>query len=276
MADAFCRYVTKLPYDAALQIVTDEENAGYDGTQYHIAEGVRSDFVICGESGRATDVYEIANEAKGIAVVAITFSGSSAHGAYPWRGENAAIKAVRFVSRLNERYPTPPEETGNTTITATSIISASDAYTKIPDRATVKLDARYVAGDPNFRSKEHYESLLKEIDPAIESIEFVDFSSPVLTNPTNPLLMQLKASAERIEGKPFQFVRRNATSDGRYFGAVGNEACEFGIAGEGQHSEGEYVPLEAIRDYHATMCDFLQQTIAQNVRMPRNAVDHAY
>jgi hypothetical protein len=65
-----------------------------------------------------------------------------------------------------------------------------------------------------------------------------------------------------IEGSAFNFARRNGTSDGRFYGAVGNQACEFGIAGENQHTENECISLQAFHNYLATMRDFLEKTIA--------------
>jgi succinyl-diaminopimelate desuccinylase len=261
MTQVFCEFVDKVPYDLGLQITTDEELSGIDGTDCQIKQGVRADLVICGESGRALGTYEIANEAKGSCAATVTFKGSSAHGAYPWRGDNAAMKAARFATHLHERYPTPAEETEKTTITLTSIVTHNTVHNRVPDTAVATLDMRYIAEDPHFRSEEHVIALLKDIDPAIDSVDFVTFTAPLYTDPQNPLLLSLKASAERIERKPFSFVRRNATSDGRLYGQVGVQACEFGIAGENQHSENEYVPLQACLEFQATLQDFLTKTI---------------
>src|SRR5262249_48733688 len=153
------------------------------------------------------------------------------HSAYPWKGDNAAVQAAHFVKELHERYPSA-EETPETLVCVTGIGADSAAHSKIPDLATVKVVARYVAGAPNFRTKDHFAALMKEIDENAEIVTLNDFTSPIYTNPKNPLLLALKASAEHVEKAEFSFVRRHGTSDGRYFGDVGNEACEFGIAGE--------------------------------------------
>jgi succinyl-diaminopimelate desuccinylase len=101
MAQTFCEFVDSVPFALGLQLVTDEESAGKLGTLHQIERGVRSDFVICGECGRSTSVHEIANAAKGIVVAEIGFMGKSAHGAYPWKGDNAALQAHRFFSALH-------------------------------------------------------------------------------------------------------------------------------------------------------------------------------
>ncbi|HWZ65585.1 MAG TPA: M20 family metallopeptidase [Patescibacteria group bacterium] len=261
LANVFCEFVEKVPYALGLQIVTDEESAGKNGTLHQIEQGVRSDFVICGECGRSTLTHEIANEAKGIAVIEVGFRGSAGHAAYPWKAQNAAVKALHFVNALHQHYPVPTEESQATTATVTHITTNNNAHTKIPDQAMVKLDLRFTAGDPHFKDKEHLTAHIKEFDQDAEILTYHDFSSPLYTDPQSPLLLSLKRSAEKIEGAPFSFVKRNATSDGRFYGDVNNEACEFGIAGEHQHGHGEYITLQAFNNYLDTMRDFLANTI---------------
>jgi succinyl-diaminopimelate desuccinylase len=261
LANIFCEFVDTTPYPLALQIVSDEEDNGHNGTDYQIAHGVRGNFVICGDCGRAPGTYTIANEAKGNVILSVMFKGRAAHGAYPWHGDNAALKAADFVRKLHSYYPTPAEETGETTVAVTSIFSQDNAKNQIPDRAVATINARYKAGDPNFASQERFLQHLKEIDSEAEVVEVFDFSSPLLSRPDNPLLQRLKAAAENVEGRGFTLVRHNGTSDGRFYGAIGNEACEFGIAGVGQHSDNEYITLDAFYNYLKTMRMFLQETL---------------
>jgi succinyl-diaminopimelate desuccinylase len=257
LTELFCDLVDHVPYALGLQIVSDEEHSGTHGTRYQIEQGVRADFVICGECGRSTRVYEIANEAKGVVLVTVAFTGSSSHGAYPWKGENAALKAAHFATKLHDRYPTPSDTTPQTTVTLTSIVTTNDAHNKVPEYATATLDARYRAGDANFATKQDFEALIAEIDPDARVINYEGFSGPLHTPPNSPLLLALKAAAERVESQPFVLSTRNATSDGRHYSDVGGAACEFGIAGENQHGDDEYVPLQAISNYYQTMRDFL-------------------
>ncbi len=260
LADAFCQFVDKVPYNLAYQLVTDEESGGYNGAAHQISEGVRGDFVISGECGRQTHVYEIANEAKGIVFTEVAFKGEAGHGAYPWHSTNPITKATAFIQKIHERYPTPTEPYEGTTVSITSFHADGGAFTRIPEEATIRLDARFVPGDPHFQSKKHLEALIAEIDPdAVLQNCFLD--APLYTDPNNPLLLALKASAEKIEGHAFSYVRRHATSDGRHFGSVGNQACEFGIAGEDQHGDNEHVTIDAFVNYRNTMHDFLTRTM---------------
>lgn len=264
LADLFCEYVDKVPYALAFQVVTDEEVGGRDGVQLQIQQyGVRGNFVICAECGRHPNEHEIANEAKGATFITVSFTGSAAHGAYPWRGSNAATKAANFITSLHQKFPAPLEASAETTFTVTSLSASGGAMNTVPDFATLRLDIRYTSDDPNFKDAQHATALLQSIEPeAGIDIEF--FDPPMYCNPNNKLLQALKASAEEIEKTSFSFVRRHATSDGRHFGAAGDEACEFGVAGEHQHGDDEHVTLEAFSNYRKTMRHFLNQTIDES------------
>ena len=259
LAEQFCEYAHEVP-DLGLQIVTDEESSGHEGTLYQIEQGVRADFVICGDCGRLPGTYTIANQAKGIVVAKIGFKGRSSHGAYPWRSKNAALLATNFITQLQKYYPQPDETTQDTTIAVTALHATSGGINKIPDVATVTLDCRYAADDPNFTDKAHFLQLLTQIDPTATVTEFVTFSAPMLARIDNPLLQQLKAAAEAIEKQPFSFITNNGTGDGRFYTAVGCDACEFGIAGEGQHSENETISIEALNTYRETIKLFLEKS----------------
>src|SRR4029079_2421177 len=124
----------------------------FDGVYHQIQQGVRSDFTICGECGRRTEVYEVANGTKGFWFVAVVFDGKTAHGAYPWRGENAAIKATHFAKAVHDLHPTPKGEHHDRTVTVTGILSDMGVHNKVPDHAVVKLDIRFLANDPAFQS----------------------------------------------------------------------------------------------------------------------------
>src|SRR5690606_34849424 len=103
-----------------------------------------------------------------------------------------------------------------TTISVTGFHADGGAFTRVPDIATIRLDARFAPGDPNFRSQAHFAALIEEIDPEAELKDY-KMGAPLYSSPENPLLLSLKASAEKVEGAEFSFVRRHATSDGRHF-----------------------------------------------------------
>ncbi|HEV2075885.1 MAG TPA: M20/M25/M40 family metallo-hydrolase, partial [Thermoleophilaceae bacterium] len=72
--------------------VADEETdeAAGKGTDWLVARGYGGDFAITGEP---TDL-KIGIQAKGVLALRVAVAGKSAHGARPWLGDNAILKAL--------------------------------------------------------------------------------------------------------------------------------------------------------------------------------------
>jgi succinyl-diaminopimelate desuccinylase len=62
LAQVFREQAGRLPYPIALQLVTDEEVGGWDGTLHQLEQGVHGEFVIIGEHSG----LDIVTESKGI------------------------------------------------------------------------------------------------------------------------------------------------------------------------------------------------------------------
>src|ERR1700749_3315919 len=90
-----------LPYPVALQLVTDEEVGGRNGTRHQLEQGVRARFVIIGE----TSGLRIVTEAKGMLGVTLRAEGRGAHSAYQWLGHNALVALMSSAVPL--AYPGP-------------------------------------------------------------------------------------------------------------------------------------------------------------------------
>ncbi len=264
LAKVFCEYADKVPYALGFQLVTSEESGGVHGTGYQVEQGVRADLVICGECGQAEGAHEIANKAKGIAVVEVVFRGEITHSAYPWRGSNAAVRAAHFITELQRVYPTPAEPTTGTTLTVTGLQSGGVTHNQVPDTASVKIDCRYAPNDQRFANPRAIAELFRSIDPEAEIGRYLSVGLPAHANAGHPLLHALKTAAETVEGHQFSLVQRNGASDGRYYTSVGGQAIEFGIAGSDQHADDENIALEAFENYLWTMRSFLHETLATN------------
>src|SRR3954452_436422 len=82
--------------------VADEESdtPSQRGSDYLVEKGYTGDFAITGEP---TDLY-IGVQAKGVLALRLEGSGTAAHGASPWLGDNAVLKAID-VFRTIESMP---------------------------------------------------------------------------------------------------------------------------------------------------------------------------
>ncbi len=255
------------PTALGLQLVTDEETGGYNGAMYQIKEqGVRADLVICAECGRHPGQYDVANLTKGPARANLAFESTDPL-------DPAANKALRYVVAMQEAYPGTAERADDTTITCGQAISHEPdhdhQYLPGPTRATLKIDARYVLGDPDFASQELFAELLGRIGekangPGQLTITDIPmFDLPMYTDQNHPQLQLLRTAAETIENRPFSFAQRAGTGDGRHYSRVGVAACEFGIVGTGEHTPQEVVTKQAVRTYIATMRLFLKSLLEE-------------
>lgn len=245
---AYREAANKVKYPLGLQIVTDEEIGGFDGTLHQIQEGVVADFVISGESTN----LNIANKAKGVLWVKITADGKTAHGAYPWRGENASWKLISFLEKLRQIYPILEKEGWVTTVNLANIETNNTAFNKVPDKATCWLDIRFVPKD-----KDKILESIKAIMPEDFSLEVVTNEPSMFVSEGNKYLNLLKASIEKTLGKNINLYGANGSSDARHYAHIGSAGVEFGPIGGNIGSDEEWISIRSLGNYYEILLNFL-------------------
>lgn len=253
MALVFCELAPKLDYSLGLQIVADEEVGGHDGTEYQINQGVQSDFVIIGECSAPGT---ISPEARGICWADIVFTGRAAHGAYPWRGDNAALKAAQFAQKITELYPVPKNEAWVTTANIAAIQTANAANNRVPDQAKISVDIRYVLNDANFANRQAAQKFLDGLMPGAKS-EVTMFEPAYVIDRQEPIVQKLLAAIQADVGRPVEFIRRYGSSDARFYGAKGTPTVCFGLPDHNIHGDNEYIEVAWIARYQKVLGDFL-------------------
>lgn len=246
---AFNEMAPRVSYPLGLQIVTDEEIGGFDGTKYQIEQGVRADFVIAAESTN----FNIVNQAKGVLWAALTARGKTAHGAYPWRGQNAIQKMVRFLSTLEAEYGTPTEEQWCTTVNVSAIQSENRAFNKIPDQCGVSLDLRFLPGE----SKDVL-SRLRRLVPSDFDFEIKAHEPALFVDSSNPFLQSLRQATEQVNKMACSYYCAQGSSDARHFTRVGDAGVEFGPIGGGIGTDEEWVDLDSLGRYVEILKCFLE------------------
>ena len=252
LTSVFRELAADLPYPVALQLVTDEEVGGADGTGHQIEQGVRAGFVVIGEQSG----LRVVTESKGICQVRLHTTGRAAHAAYPWLGSNALLSLVTAVGRVLDAYPVPAAEAWATTVNVARLDTPNQAFNQVPASATAWLDIRYPPGDTAFagRTADEIAAHLSELAGA--GAEVVALGPPHHADPESTEVVRLR---EAIRGVGFadDLLRKHGAADGRYYHARGVDAVIFGPGGDGQHGPSEYVDLTTLQPYHDALTAFL-------------------
>jgi len=230
-----------------LQLVTDEETGGNNGSRYLAENGYRGDFVICAEPTQ----LGLGIQAKGILQLDIEVRGKSAHGSRPWEGENAILKAhdifqqitqLPFCTKKSPLYDSPSINLAK--------IAAGDVYNKVPDYCLMSLDIRFLP-----TQDEH--EIIEQIKTVAKHINVHAIGCPVTTLPDNPYVQQLAMMTEEQTACPSKIFGQHGSADTRYFSKYQIPAIEFGPSGANWHGDEEYVEIPSIQKYMAILKQFI-------------------
>ena len=230
-------------------VVPDEERSepGENCTQMMVRDGLRADFVVCGEP---TDML-VGIQAKGVLMMRVDVPGTAAHGATPWLGDSAILRGVRPVRRI-EGLPFAAESAPLFERPSINLgrIAGGDAVNKVPDQCRMDVDVRYLPG-------QHPEEVLAQVralDPAAR-VEVLPERPPANVPPDHPVVQALLDAAGRYEPSTTS-VGRDGASDAVAFLEVGVPAVEFGPRGGGHHGPEEYVEIDSLPRYRRRPGDF--------------------
>ncbi len=234
-----------------LMIVPDEERSdpGPNCTEMLVDQGLRGDFVICGEP---TDLH-VGVQAKGVLMVRAVATGVAAHGSTPWLGRSAildgvalyrAIEGLPFASESTELFARPSINLGR--------ISGGDAINKVPDECILDIDIRYLPGQDPDEIIEQIRGLGNwEVEVVLERI-------PASVDPGHPFVRNLCDAACAFEPSAVS-VGRDGASDAVAFLAADVPAVEFGPRGRGHHGPDEYVEISSLRHYRGALVEFARR-----------------
>ncbi|MBI4225990.1 M20/M25/M40 family metallo-hydrolase [Candidatus Roizmanbacteria bacterium] len=244
----FKELAKKLNYPIALQLVTDEEIGGFNGTKYQLDKGVRSEFAIAGES---TDLG-IKNQAKGVVWAKIKTKGKTAHGAYPWMGKNAIWKMINALNHLHKSFPEAKKEIWKTTLNLSKIETSNSTFNKVPDDCTVGIDVRYIPDDAKTIVSKIKKALPKEAEVELLLKEPAQF-----TDKNNIYIKLLQKATKKVTNKLAPIIVKHGASDIRHFNRVGCDGIEFGPIGFGLHTDNEWVDIKSLEQYYLILKSFL-------------------
>jgi succinyl-diaminopimelate desuccinylase len=255
LATVFRETARELPYPIGLQLVTDEEVGGYDGTGHQLADGVTGDFVVIGEQSD----LRVVTESKGIAQVRLRASGVAAHAASPWLGDNALGTLIAAVGAILRRYPVPAAEAWVTTVNVARIETANRTVNQVPSDATAWLDIRYPPEDRDFagRTRTEVAAHVRVVAGGAVGVLVDRLGPPHATDPECGDVARLRAAARAV-GFSGELLRKHGAADSRFYFERGMDAVIFGPGGAGQHGPEEYLDVTTIAPYHDALVAFLR------------------
>jgi len=235
-----------------LLVVPDEERSepGENCSEMIVRDGLRADFVICGEP---TDMH-VGVQAKGVAMLELIVPGVSAHGSTPWLGQNAitraldlfrAIEALPFMRERSAMFPAPSVNLGR--------IAGGDVLNRVPDLCHLYVDVRTLPG----QSTDEVLDQIRGLDPEV-SVEVLVARPPADLSPDHALVQELLAEARAVQPGALA-VGRDGSSDAVAFLEVGVPAVEYGPTGAGHHGPREWVDIGSLSRYRESLVRFARR-----------------
>lgn len=249
LVSLFTQHAPQIDAPIALQVVSDEELGGFDGTYHQITQGVRGDFVLSAE----TTNFDVVNQAKGILWLKVHITGKTAHGAYPWRGQNAIVQSQQLITRIFERFPQPARQTWRTTVNVANISTTNTAFNKVPDRAELWLDVRFVPDDRAII----YPTLAQLCAPY--AIDVLAHEPPLNTPAAHPDVQRLVNLTTHVRTKAPRIRAAQGSSDARHYQHVGDVGVEFGAYGGGIASDNEWISIPSLHHYYQILQRFVTE-----------------
>ena len=235
-----------------LGIVSDEESEEESdrGSDALVDGGFLGDFAITGEPTN----LQVGVQAKGVQAMRLEVTGRSAHGATPWLGDNAVVKAVE-VFRAIESLPFARHSSALFDRPSINLgrITGGDALNKVPDTCLIDVDVRFLPDqDPD--------EILGQIDGLPDTRLVASFRRPpAVVEPESPFVQGLCEAASPHHPERVMSVGRDGASDAVSFLRVGVPAVEFGPVGEGHHGPEEWVSVSSLRSYRQALEGFVRE-----------------
>jgi succinyl-diaminopimelate desuccinylase len=253
-AQVFRDVAATTPFPIALQLVTDEEVGGRDGTLHQLDQGVTGEFVVIGEHSG----LRVVTESKGLAGVRLHATGRGAHSAYQWLGDNALLTLMQAVDAVLAAYPVATAEVWRTTVNVARVSTGNEALNQVPADATAWLDVRFPPEDTDFtgRTTDQVAAHLTALCPPGVTAAVDHVEPPHRAAPDGPDVTALRQAA-RDQGYSGEPLRKHGAADSRFYFQRGIDAVIFGIGGDGQHGPDEYADLTTVEPYRRALLGFL-------------------
>lgn len=241
--------------DVALLLNGDEEIGGEDGAGFLVREkGLKPAFVVCGDGIQKKEGFTLVVKEKGVVWMELSAKGKSAHGAYPWLGENAIEKVIAAVEDIKRWIGPVKPEAWKTTANLSFMETSNKTPNKVPSDAHAVLDIRFT--EDVAKTPQELEEKVKKLIPDV-SVHFLASGALLSMEENHPFVLAFSQAAEEVVGEKVRFDFTHGATDVRYFAEVGIPAVIFGPVGGNMHAEGEWVDLQSLKENKEILLKFL-------------------
>lgn len=183
----------------------------------------------------------------------VTFKGSTAHSARPWRGENAITKAGEWLATIHAREPELVEigDLHYREVFSVTKASGGIANNIIPGEFVINLNHRF----PPIYSIDEAETRLREVAAAADEVVIIDSAPPGSVDMDSEALQRL----DRLVGR--KRMAKQGWTDVARLTARGTVAVNYGPGEVPQaHQVNESVPIENLDIVFEVLTKFLNGT----------------
>jgi len=190
---------------------------------------------------------------KGFCWLEVVAGGRAAHGSRPAEGRDAILRMGRVLARLEALdralQSRPPHPLLGPASLHASLIQGGRELSTYPDRCTLQLERRTLAGEAEDAPLAEVEALLAALraeDPELEVSARQLFSRQPYETPRGHPLPDLLATALAAAGRPVRHAGLSFWTDAAILGRAGIPTILFGPGGEGLHGPHERVRMDEV------------------------------
>jgi acetylornithine deacetylase/succinyl-diaminopimelate desuccinylase family protein len=259
----------KLKGDIVFAFVCDEERGGHQGMKYVVDEGhCDTDYLLY--SGGGGDGKNIGIAANGRAYYRITVKGRTAHTGRNDQGVNAAVKAMKLITHIEElredvnnrrdKFKSGDFEIEGKARLSINLVNAFLTGNNVPDSCVIQIDRRFIPKVESFESTlsevQAIVDKLKSEDPEFDAVvEFVPerWFSPSVSKIDPVLVGALQSSVSKVlEFTPeISNIVGGGSSDHAWFNLKYPDRpfVSYGCSGGGKgHTYDEYITIDGLID----------------------------